>query len=271
VSLRKLTPEVLEKVWGSPLTQPWLPNPGGLKIGEIWFSAPETMPVLVKLLFTSDRLSVQVHPDDAYAQAHGHERGKTEMWHILRAEPGASVAYGLTEPVMGTRLREAALDGRIVDLLEWIPVATGDTFFTPAGTIHAIGGGLVICEIQQLSDVTYRIFDYQREPKRPLHLEESLAVAHLMPAEGRRQPVPLTENRDLLADCEQFRAERLKIAGSAACPTSHAPAIYVAIAGEGRISDEPFHAGEGWLVPADSRPFSIAAAEAAFVIASKAS
>jgi mannose-6-phosphate isomerase len=268
VALRKLTAVVLDKVWGSALTEPWLTNPEGRKIGEIWFSAPEALPILVKFLFTSDRLSVQVHPDDAYAQAHGHERGKTEMWHILRAEPGASVALGLTEAVTSTRLRESAINGGIVDLLQWTPVAAGDTFFTPAGTIHAIGGGLVICEIQQLSDVTYRIFDYQREPRRPLHLEESLAVAHLTPPHNRAHPVPVAENRDLLANCKYFRTERLKIAGSALCPASSQPAIYVAISGTGAIGGEPFHPGEAWLVPADSRPFTIAGEEAAFIIAS---
>ena len=175
MSICKLEPDVLDKVWGSPATEPWLANPEGRNIGEVWFSAPEAMPVLIKFLFTSDRLSVQVHPDDVYARVHGHERGKTEMWHILRAEPGATIALGLREAATGEQVSAAALSGDIVDMLHWIPAQAGDTFFVPAGTIHAIGGGLAICEIQQLSDVTYRLFDYQREPVRPLHLEESLA------------------------------------------------------------------------------------------------
>ena len=167
MSIRKLTAgEPLVKVWGSPATEPWLNNPERRQIGEIWFSAPAAMPLLVKFLFTSERLSVQVHPDDDYARAQGHERGKTEMWHILRAEPGATVALGLREEATRERVRAAALNGVIVEMLEWIPVQAGDTFFVPAGTIHAIVGGLAICEIQQLSDVTYRLFDYQREPRR---------------------------------------------------------------------------------------------------------
>src|ERR1700733_1556737 len=116
MSICKLEPDVLDKVWGSSATEPWLVNPEGRKIGEIWFSAPEALPVLVKFLFTSDRLSVQVHPDDAYARACGYERGKTEMWHILRAEPGATVALGLRESATGEQVSTAALNGDIVEM-----------------------------------------------------------------------------------------------------------------------------------------------------------
>ncbi len=136
------------------------------------------MPLLVKFLFTSDNLSVQVHPNDEYAAKH-HEgsRGKTEMWHILRAEPGAKIAFGVRVPVTKEELRTAAESGAIVDLLNWIPVRPGETYFIPAGTVHAIGGGLVICEVQQLSDVTYRLYDYKRVDKdgkeRELHLDHS--------------------------------------------------------------------------------------------------
>jgi mannose-6-phosphate isomerase len=268
MSIRKLIPDVLDKVWGSPATEPWMANPEGRKIGEIWFSAPEAMPVLVKFLFTSDRLSVQVHPDDAYAQVCGHERGKTEMWHILRAEPGATIALGLRAAATGEQVRAAALNGDIVDMLQWIPAQAGDTFFVPAGTIHAIGGDLAICEIQQLSDVTYRLFDYQREPKRPLHLKESLEVARLAPADGRRQGVALAAGHELLAECEHFRTELLSVDGSSECQAPRGPAIYVAIRGQGTIAGEPFRAGEAWLVPGGTPPFEIASPDAGFVIAS---
>lgn len=268
MSIRKLVPDVLEKVWGSSATEPWMANPGGRKIGEIWFSAPEAMPVLVKLLFTSDRLSVQVHPDDTYASAHGYERGKTEMWHILRAEPGATVALGLREAATGEQVRAAALNGEIVEMLQWLPAQGGDTFFVPAGTIHAIGRGLAICEIQQLSDVTYRLFDYQREPKRPLHLKESLEVARLAPADGRRQRVALEAGHELLAECEYFRTELLSVDDSIQRQASRGPAIYVAIRGEGSIAGEPFHAGEAWLASGGTPAFEIAAAGAEFIIAS---
>jgi mannose-6-phosphate isomerase len=267
MAIQKLIPEPFDKVWGSPLTQPWLANPEGRKIGEIWFSAPEVMPVLVKFIFTSDRLSVQVHPDDEYARAHGAERGKTEMWHILRAEADAKIALGLCQPVKKQHLLAAALDGDIVDLLQWIPVQAGETFFVPAGTIHAIGSGLVLCEIQQFSDVTYRLFDYRRQPERALHLDDSLAVADCAPADCRRHAAPLADGRELLAECEYFRTERLRVSGSALCHAPPQPAMYVAIAGEGKIAGEPFQAGEAWLVPADSM-FTIESADAEFIIAS---
>jgi mannose-6-phosphate isomerase len=266
--IRKLIPDVLDKVWGSTFTDPWLKNPAGRKIGEIWFSAPDTLPVLVKFLFTSDRLSVQVHPDDAYAKAHGEVRGKTEMWHILRAEPDATIALGLREPVTGERLCEAALSGEIVGMLEWIPVRAGDTFFVPAGTIHAIGGGLVICEIQQFSDVTYRLYDYHREPARPLHLEESLAVARLAPADSQSQAISLAAGHKLLAECEHFRTELLSFSGSWQGDVNRASSLFVAIQGEGTFAGERFHAGEAWLVPAGTQAFEIESAGAEFIVAS---
>jgi mannose-6-phosphate isomerase len=157
---RRLAATAYEKVWGSPDTEPWWRNPDGRKLGEIWFRASDSVPLLVKLLFTSDNLSVQVHPDDDYAgKHHDGSRGKTEMWHILRAEPDAKIALGMRTKVTEEELREAALTGGIMALLDWIPVRPGDTFFIPAGTIHAIGGGIALCEVQQLSDITYRLFD----------------------------------------------------------------------------------------------------------------
>jgi len=268
MTIHKLTPLVLEKVWGSPHTEPWRANPEGRKIGEIWFSAPEAVPLLVKFLFTSERLSVQVHPDDTYAQAHGGVRGKTEMWHILHAEPDAMIALGLREPVSRERLRSAALIGGIVDLLEWIPVRAGDTFFIPAGTIHALGAGLTALEIQQFCDITYRLFDYQRKPERPLHLDDSLAVATLQPFDGRRLPRTVGSGRQVLVDeCGYFHVERLEVRGSAECPASTQPVMYVAVEGEGRIARQPFRAGEAWLAPAGTAPFAIEAASAAIVIA----
>ncbi len=262
MALHKLTPAVHEKVWGSHLTELWLENAGRRKIGEIWFSAPEALPVLVKLLFTSERLSVQVHPNDTYARAHGHERGKTEMWHILRAEPGSVVALGLREKISGERVREAALSGEIVDLLEWVPARAGDTFFVPAGTIHAIGAGLVLCEIQQHSDVTYRLFDYQRKPKRELHLDDSLAVASLVPYDGR-----CAGAEGLLAECDYFRTEKLCIQGTVQYPVGDRPAICIAIEGEGRIDGEPFRAGEAWLASGNPS-LQLESGNAAFIIAS---
>ncbi len=256
--LRKLTPEVQEKVWGTPLTEPWAANPQGLRIGEICFSAPDSFPILVKFLFTSDRMSIQVHPPDAYAQKHGGARGKTEMWHVLRAESGATVAVGLRETASAERVREAAENGEIVGLLNWETARTGDTFFIPAGTIHAIGGGLVLCEIQQLSDLTYRLYDYQRTPARPLHLDDALAVSSLDPCDCRR-------SGDVV-ECEYFRSEKISVEGKQDVPAASHPVIYVAVAGEGQINGKPFHAGEAWLADAGMPPFAIESPDALFVL-----
>jgi mannose-6-phosphate isomerase len=258
--LRKLAPRILEKEWGATTTSPWLENPEARRIGEIWFTAPELPSLLVKFLFTSDRLSVQVHPDDAAALARGEARGKTEMWHILQAKPGSTVAIGLREPASGERVREAALDGGIVEMLEWLPARAGDTFFIPARTIHAIGDGLVLCEIQQHSDTTYRLYDYQRMPARPLHLDEALAVSHFEPAEGRRE--------GNVVECEYFRSEKVSISGRLDLPASAQPVFYIATAGAGTIDGEPFRAGEVWLADAGSPSVIIEGAEAQFVLAS---
>ncbi len=258
--VHKLTPTVLEKVWGSALPQPWLDNPDGNKVGEIWFSVPDELPVLVKFLFTSEPLSVQVHPGDGYARAHNNCTGKTEMWHILRAEPNAAVALGVREPTSKERLRAAALSGEIVDMLDWIPARAGDTFFVPAGTIHAIGAGLVLCEIQQFSDVTYRLFDYHRKPERELHLDDSLAVSNLEPTSRHRLELPV--------QCEYFRTDGLSVRGTAHIPETAQTAMYVAITGEGEIAGESFRPGEAWLASASAAPFEIKSSQAEFVIAS---
>lgn len=150
----------------------------GRKIGELWFDGPADAPLLVKYLFTSDRLSVQVHPNDEQARARG-LRGKSECWYVVEAEPGASIGLGLKRKVTADGLHAAALDGSIVELLDWRPVTAGDFLAVPAGTIHAIGGGITLVEIQQNSDVTYRLYDYGRP--RELHLDDALAVANRGP------------------------------------------------------------------------------------------
>jgi mannose-6-phosphate isomerase len=253
---RRLTATAYEKVWGSPDTEPWWRNPERRNIGEIWFAASDSVPLLVKLLFTSDNLSVQVHPGDEYAREHHESRGKTEMWHILRAEPDAKVALGLREQVSPQRLREAAADGEIMGLLDWIPVRRGDTFFIPAGTIHAIGGGIALCEVQQHSNITYRLYDYGRD--RELHVEHAIAVAHLEPRAGMVKP-------ELLVDCLYFQTERLAVDGHWSCASPRRSTLYVVLEGEGLFAGQPFGAGEAWEVEAGSEPFEIAG-KAVFLI-----
>lgn len=216
------------------------------------------MPLLVKLLFTSDNLSVQVHPHDAYAHQHHRSRGKTEIWHILRAEPNSKVAIGLRETVTPERLRAAALSGEIMHLLNWIPARPGDTFFVPAGAIHAIGSGLALCEIQQLSDVTYRLYDYGRP--RELHLDHALAVSIAEPFAARAT---------LPFECPYFRVERFEVNGSRIVASTARNALYIALEGSGSIAGQPFQAGEAWEVAAGSPPFEIAGAHAVFLTTSE--
>ena len=173
----RLTTRTVEKPWGKDRLPAPFETPEGKRIGEIWFEPPPELPqLLVKYIFTSEKLSVQVHPSDAQTQAAGLGRqGKEECWLVIDAEPGAVLGIGFEDPVDAARMRAAALDGSIEQLLMWHPVKAGDFFYIPANTVHAIGGGCSIIEIQQNSDITYRLYDYGRP--RELHLEESIAVA----------------------------------------------------------------------------------------------
>ena len=188
----KLTTKAVEKVWGRrDLPSPFA-TPGSEPVGEIWFEPPPELPqILIKYLFTGEKLSVQVHPSDAKAPSGS--RGKEECWLVLDAEPGATLAIGFKEFVTPEAMRAAALDGSIEDLLAWHPVKSGDFFYLPAGTVHAIGPGLTLVEVQQNSDITYRLYDYGRP--RELHLNEGVAVA-------RGAPYPERYRRHIDADAE---------------------------------------------------------------------
>ena len=160
--------------WGlDQLPAPFV-SPPGERIGEVWFTPPAALDqLLVKYIFTSEKLSVQVHPSDAQAPAGS--RGKEECWLILAAEPDAKLAIGFDAPISPEAMRAAALDGSIEQLLSWHPAKPGDFFYIPAGTVHAIGPGLSLIEIQQNSDITYRLYDYGRP--RELHLDAGIKVA----------------------------------------------------------------------------------------------
>ncbi len=160
------------KPWGRDVLPAPFVAPAGERIGEIWFEPPTELPeLLVKYIFSSEKLSVQVHPSDAQRPG----AGKEECWLILAADPGATLGIGFREPLGPDAMRAAALDGSIERLLDWHPVAAGDFFYIPANTVHAIGPGVSLIEVQQNSDVTYRLFDYGRP--RELHLDEAVAVA----------------------------------------------------------------------------------------------
>jgi len=173
----KLDARYVEKPWGRTELPATFPPAPGRRIGEIWLGKDPRLPLLAKYLFTGEKLSVQVHPDDEQAQLRGFKRGKSECWYILDADSGATIGLGLRETLTREELRSAALDGSIVDALDWRRVKAGDFFYVPAGTIHAIGSGLSLLEFQQNSDATYRLYDYDRP--RELHLDEALSVSAL--------------------------------------------------------------------------------------------
>ncbi|MCE5307870.1 MAG: class I mannose-6-phosphate isomerase [Acidobacteriales bacterium] len=245
----RLVPRAVPKVWGVTKLEPWHRD-AEERIGEIWLLHPKgaQLPLLVKFLYTSEALSVQVHPDDDYARQHENSCGKTEMWVILRAEPGARIAHGLREPVSRERLREAALSGEIESLLNWVPVAAGDVLFTPAGVIHAVGAGIALCEIQQTSDVTYRLYDYGRP--RDLHVEKAIDVSHLQPGPPRIEPAAVAGDRELLVHCGYFAVERLRVAAEGRCELAGG-LILIVLDGIGSLDGTSFRPGDAWLIPAD--------------------
>ena len=186
-----LETRTVEKPWGKDALPAPFDTPAGKRIGEIWFEPPRDLPqLLVKYIFTSEKLSVQVHPSDAQTEVAGlGKQGKEECWLVIAAEPEAKLGIGFERAVDAETMRAAALDGSIEDMLAWHPVKTGDFFYIPANTVHAIGGGCSIIEIQQNSDITYRLYDYGRP--RELHLDEAIAVAKGAPHDpALRRHVP---------------------------------------------------------------------------------
>ena len=168
------------KPWGrADLPAPFVNN-ADEPIGEIWFrNSGGPLDLLVKYLFTSEKLSIQVHPSDELAAANGLSSGKEECWLVLDAEPGAVLGIGTCAPLGPEELRAAALDGSLEGLIDWKPVSRGDFYYIPAGTVHAIGAGVTLVEVQQNADVTYRLYDYGRP--RELHLDEGVQAATAKP------------------------------------------------------------------------------------------
>ena len=182
-----LQPRLLDKPWGRRALSPRFGADPARQIGEIWFERSDGKPldVLAKYLFTTERLSIQVHPNEATAHDRGLPHGKDESWIVLDAEPGAVLAIGTREALSPDALLDAARDGSIEALIDWRPARRGQFIYNPAGTVHALGAGLTILELQQPFDVTYRLFDYGRP--RDLHLSESrdvvVPVPHRHPAD----------------------------------------------------------------------------------------
>lgn len=224
MTLTALTPRLIAKPWGRrDLPAPYAAQGDqerGEPIGEVIFDDPEGAhaALLLKLLFTSEKLSVQVHPDDAAAQARGFPRGKDEAWLILDAAPEGCIAFGPTAPLTREGLRAAALDGSIENLLDWRAVRAGDVLYSPSGTIHAIGPGLSLVEVQQNLDLTYRLYDYGRP--RELHLDDAVAVATLEPELPAAAPLAIAPGHARLAGGRAFQMEQLEgaVAGELTSP-----------------------------------------------------
>jgi mannose-6-phosphate isomerase len=236
---QRLKPKFYEKVWGAKSLKPLFAGKGR-KIGEAWLNGPrgESLPLLIKFLFTTDKLSVQVHPNDEYAAKHHGCLGKTEMWHVVAAAPGAKLAIGFREPISRERLLAAVSDptsNEIETMLDWREARVGDTFFIPAGTVHAIGPGLVLCEVQQQSDITYRLYDYGR--RREIHVEDGVAVSDCGKADAY-----IAEREGLLIDGKYFKVSLMK-----AREPKKARADYAMILrGRGTVNGKRTRAGEAW-------------------------
>lgn len=250
----KLEPKAVEKPWGRQDLPVLFSNPERRKIGEIWFeeTGGDALPLLVKYLFTSERLSIQVHPNDAQARAQGLAGGKEECWYILDCDQGATLGIGLTRALSQAEVRAAIADGGIEALIDWKPVSPGDFFFIPAGTVHAIGAGITLVEIQQHADVTYRLYDYGRP--RALHLDEGLQVSRLSSYLLEPSHAAVGESRILLEQgIAPFEVEMLSWrAGEVASRSGSDRSWFIPLKGRGTIGNRQFRPGECWLVdPAD--------------------
>lgn len=216
------------------------------------------LPILIKLIDARENLSVQVHPTDAFAREHGLSRGKTELWYVLEAEPGASLYCGLRESVTRERLRESVESGTLTELLNAVPVRPGDTVFIPAGTIHAIRGGVVVAEVQQSSNLTYRMYDYGRlgadGKPRALHIEKALAAARL------EKYAPAVFPGEHLASCEYFTVDRADAPFAGFCgDESFLSVIVIDGGGELRLGEEALSCrkGDSLFLPAGSGELSL--------------
>jgi mannose-6-phosphate isomerase len=247
--------QVARKPWGVADLHPWSGcDSSGSAIGELWFQRPDkeapSPALLLKLLFTSEPLSIQVHPDDEFARSIGLPNGKTEAWYVLAANPGARVALGLKRHLTPPELRAAIRDGSIAGLTQWRPVAKGDIIFVPSGTIHAIGAGIVLAEIQQPSDTTFRLFDYGRQ--RELHADSAVAASDAGPLQARSAPQRLSAVRTILAAIPHFVIERVDLpADSIWVLDANRETWILVIEGQARIGLTSASAGEAVFAEGD--------------------
>lgn len=303
----RLRPWFSPRIWGTWDMQPWYDYvPTQEPIGEAWLSGDDSVvdsgphagqkfssifahhreallgpgsehaerfPLLMKVLFPHEKLSVQVHPGDAMAREHGEPHGKTECWYALDARPGAEVALGLKSGTTQTEVQAAIESHTLEHLLRWVPVQKGDMIFVDAGTVHAIGPGVTLLETQQNSDMTYRLYDYGRP--RELHLEHGMQAVRLKTDAGKVEP-RTNGNKTLLIQSNYFRVDRYDLAAAnvienfslrtqAASPFGTVQLIFVA-AGSGALTSPGevplhLHRGELAIVPACVAEWSMTPSE----------
>jgi mannose-6-phosphate isomerase len=223
---------IVHKPWGARDLRPWSSIDGTKDpVGELWFERADknasNPALLLKLLFTSEPLSIQVHPDDTFARAMGMPNGKSEAWYVLSAEPDAKIGIGLKHRVTPQALRASIRDGSIAELVEWRSAATGDVVFIPAGTIHALGAGIVLAELQQHSDATFRLFDYGRG--RELHEDKGAAAADAGPSQPAGTASRLTRERTVLVASEHFVFEKVELAAGSSWALLAEPETWILV------------------------------------------
>ena len=299
----RLKPKFDHRLWGGQRLARWigLPEPLPDDLAEIWLvyaenriiegpmtghtlaqaatesgtallgsrSIPEygnDFPQLAKFIDANDRLSIQVHPDDAYAhkvEAATGFHGKTEAWYILHAEPDATLIYGLNRPSNREAFAQAVQEGRLENLLNYVPVQAGDVVFVPAGTLHAINEGILLFEIQQKSDLTYRVYDYNRRGPdgklRELHLQKALDVIHFQPPAQEKIPsIPLAPGRELLVACPYFALEKHHYVESIQLSTHPASfETWTVIEGSAMLAGMQLALGQALVLPANLGDFRI--------------
>ena len=305
----RLEPIFVPRIWGTrnltplfpekksllePIGEVWLTGSdcrfanepySGLTLGEAWPAMPVEwrgqrvgkdgpFPLLIKFIFPDDKLSIQVHPNDDYARRHEAAKGgagKTEMWYAIDARPGAEVMVGLKPDVTPESFRRAITGGNAEQCLERVPVAAGDLIFVPAGTVHTIGPGMVLCEIQEYSDLTYRVYDYNRltaEGKpRELHTEKAMDVINFgEQSGGKLEPVRLKRGpveETYFVACRYFATEKWAFSERvAAATTGEHFDLMIILEGSGRFETASgaaeYAPAQAWLIPAALGAYQIA-------------